>query len=66
VEAAQAKARWEKLHAAGKTDQAKADLARLKLIREEREAAAAKRKEQQAEKDAASKAKLENSGRKMK
>ena len=33
-----------KLHAAGKTDQAKADLARLAKIRKEREEAQAKRK----------------------
>lgn len=33
-----------KLHVAGKTDEAKSDLARLKKIKEEREAAQAKRK----------------------
>jgi hypothetical protein len=32
-----------KLHAAGKTDEAKADLARLKVIREQRAAEAARR-----------------------
>jgi hypothetical protein len=32
------------LHLAGKTDEAKSDLARLRKIREEREAAQAKRK----------------------
>ena len=35
------------LHAAGKTDQAKADLGRLAAIRKEREAAALKRKAEQ-------------------
>lgn len=44
LEAAQAKERYMKLHEAGKTDEAKADLERLKKIREEREAAAARRK----------------------
>ncbi|KDQ55928.1 hypothetical protein JAAARDRAFT_36704 [Jaapia argillacea MUCL 33604] len=39
-----AKERWWKLHEQGKTDQAKADLARLSKIRAEREAAAARRK----------------------
>ncbi|KAI9429019.1 casein kinase substrate phosphoprotein PP28-domain-containing protein, partial [Lactarius indigo] len=40
----EAKDRYWKLHLEGKTDQAKADLSRLARIREEREAAAAKRK----------------------
>jgi hypothetical protein len=43
LEAAQAKERYRKLHEAGKTDEAKADLARLKAIREKREAEAARR-----------------------
>lgn len=42
-EAQQAKERYRKLHEAGKTDEAKADLARLKLIREKREAEAARK-----------------------
>lgn len=45
-----AKRRYEKLHAEGKTAQAKSDLARLALIRQQREEAAAKR---EAEKKAA-------------
>lgn len=44
LEAAQAKERYMKLHEAGKTDEAKADLERLRKIREERDAAAARRK----------------------
>ncbi|KAJ7353212.1 casein kinase substrate phosphoprotein PP28-domain-containing protein [Mycena albidolilacea] len=40
----EAKDRYWKLHVAGKTDEAKADLGRLAKIRAEREAAAAKRK----------------------
>ncbi len=43
MEAAAAKERYRKLHEAGKTDEAKADLARLKLIREKREAEAARK-----------------------
>lgn len=43
VQAQQAKERYQKLHEAGKTDEAKADLARLKLIREKRAAEAARK-----------------------
>jgi len=38
-----AKENYDKMHAAGKTDQARADLARLALIRQQREEAAKKR-----------------------
>ena len=44
IQKAEAKRRYEKLHAQGKTDEARADLARLALIRKEREAAAARKK----------------------
>lgn len=44
MEAAAAKERYLKLHAAGKTDEAKSDLARLALIRQEREEKARQRK----------------------
>jgi len=44
--------KYRKLHAAGKTVEAKSDLARLTLIRKEREAAAAKRKAEQEAKQA--------------
>jgi hypothetical protein len=43
LEAQQAKERYRKLHEQGKTDEAKADLARLKIIREKREAEAARK-----------------------
>ena len=43
VQAQQARERYQKLHEAGKTDEAKADLARLKVIREKREAEAARK-----------------------
>jgi len=44
LEAAAAKERYWKLQEAGKTDQARADLARLALIRKEREEKAKQRK----------------------
>ncbi|RCI11392.1 hypothetical protein L249_7505 [Ophiocordyceps polyrhachis-furcata BCC 54312] len=62
VEAAAAKERYMKLQAQGKTDEAKADLARLKLIREQREAEAARRqaeKEEKEEQDKARRAEVE-------
>lgn len=43
LEAQQAKERYRKLHEQGKTDEAKADLARLKVIREKRESEAARK-----------------------
>ena len=41
----QATARYRKLHAEGKTEEAQADLARLALIRKQREEAAKRREE---------------------
>ncbi|KAM0812223.1 putative Casein kinase substrate phosphoprotein PP28 domain-containing protein [Seiridium cardinale] len=52
MEAAQAKERYRKLHEAGKTDEAKADLARLALIREKREAEAARKQAEKEEREA--------------
>jgi hypothetical protein len=43
IQAQQAKERYQKLHEAGKTDEAKADLARLAEIRKKREAEAARK-----------------------
>ena len=74
LEAAAAKERYWKLQEAGKTDQARADLARLAIIRKEREEKAKQRQVlssyyeslQQAEAEAkaeAAKAKLEVSGK---
>ncbi|RFU36218.1 hypothetical protein B7463_g144, partial [Scytalidium lignicola] len=57
VQAQQAKERYMKLHEAGKTDEAKADLARLKLIREKREAEAARKQAEKEEKEESEKAK---------
>lgn len=51
IAAQQAKERYQKLHAEGKTDEAKADLARLKLIREQREQAAARKQAEKEEAD---------------
>ncbi|KAG5946759.1 hypothetical protein E4U53_006519 [Claviceps sorghi] len=62
AEAAAAKERYLKLQAEGKTDQAKADMARLKLIREQRAADAARRqaeKEEREEQEKARKAEIE-------
>jgi hypothetical protein len=55
VQAQQAKERYQKLHEAGKTDEAKADLARLKLIREKREQEAARKLAEKEEQDEANK-----------
>ncbi|EDO40035.1 predicted protein [Nematostella vectensis] len=54
----QAKLRYQKLQAEGKTDQAKADLARLAIIRKEREMAAKKREEERKAKEAATATKM--------
>jgi len=43
IEKQKERQRFEKLHAAGKTDEARADLARLAIIRQQRAEAAAKR-----------------------
>ncbi|KAI1487425.1 hypothetical protein F5X96DRAFT_149561 [Biscogniauxia mediterranea] len=56
MEAAQAKERYRKLHEAGKTDEAKADMARLRLIREKREAEAARKAAEKEEREALEKA----------
>ena len=64
IEKQRAKERYDKLHAAGKTDQAKADLARLALIREKREQEAAKRREENRVREEDSKKKMQASGRK--
>ncbi|KAM0747509.1 hypothetical protein T439DRAFT_328746 [Meredithblackwellia eburnea MCA 4105] len=58
-----AQERYQKLHAAGKTDEAKSDLSRLAEIRKQREQAAARRLAETDAKDAANKAALEASGK---
>jgi len=57
LQAQQAKERYQKLHAEGKTDEAKADLARLALIREKREVEAARKKAEKDEREAEEKKK---------
>ncbi|XP_063042533.1 pdgfa associated protein 1b isoform X2 [Engraulis encrasicolus] len=53
IERQQAKERYMKMHLAGKTDQAKADLARLAIIRKQREEAARKKEQEKKAKEAA-------------
>ncbi|XP_062859863.1 pdgfa associated protein 1a [Trichomycterus rosablanca] len=52
IEKQKAKERYMKLHLEGKTDQARADLARLAIIKKQREDAARKREELKKEKEA--------------
>ncbi|XP_028842345.1 pdgfa associated protein 1b [Denticeps clupeoides] len=52
IEKQKAKERYMKMHLAGKTDQAKADLARLAIVRKQREEAARKKDEERKSKDA--------------
>ena len=51
IQAQQARERYLKLHAEGKTDEARADLARLAIIREQREAERARKQAEKEEKD---------------
>ena len=46
IEKQKAKERYQKLHAQGKTEEARADLARLAIVRKQREEAAKKREEE--------------------
>merc|ERR1711981_1343119 len=59
IEKQKAKAHYQKMHAAGKTEEARADLARLAIIRKQREEAAKKREEEQKAKEEAAKSKKE-------
>lgn len=52
IEKQKAKERYMKMHLAGKTDQAKADLARLAIIKKQREEAARKKEEERKSKEA--------------
>lgn len=51
LEKQRAQANYQRLHAAGKTDEARADLARLAIIKQQREEAAKKREEEKRQKD---------------
>lgn len=55
LERQQKQANYQKLHAQGKTEQARADLARLAIIRQQREEAAKLREEKKKEADAKAK-----------
>lgn len=55
IERQKAKENYDRLHAEGKTDQARADLARLALIRQQREDAAKKKEAEKHHKDSTTK-----------
>lgn len=57
IEKQKAKAHYQKLHAEGKTDQAKADLARLAIIKQQREEARLRREKELKDKEDAAKMK---------
>jgi len=57
LQAQQARERYQKLHEQGKTDEAKADMARLKLIREKRDAEAARKQAEKEEREVQEKGK---------
>ncbi|EED14085.1 conserved hypothetical protein [Talaromyces stipitatus ATCC 10500] len=59
LEAQQARERYMKLHMEGKTDEARADMERLRLVRERREAEKARREAEKEEKEAQQKARQE-------
>lgn len=63
LEKQRARANYLKLHAEGKTDEAQADLARLAIIRKQREEAAKKREEEKQARDAAKAAKTESTNK---
>ncbi|KAL6424164.1 28 kDa heat- and acid-stable phosphoprotein-like [Cataglyphis hispanica] len=59
LEKQRAYANYQKLHAAGKTDEARADLARLAIIKQQREEAAKRREEEKRQKEMAQQKKTE-------
>ena len=59
LEKQRAYANYQKLHAAGKTDEARADLARLAIIKQQREEAAKKREAEKKQKELAHQKKTE-------
>ncbi|KAF2835962.1 hypothetical protein M501DRAFT_1007768 [Patellaria atrata CBS 101060] len=63
LQAQQAKERYQKLHAEGKTEEARADLERLRLVRERREAEAARKKAEAEERAEQEKSKAEQMAR---
>lgn len=63
VEKQKARVHYQKMHAAGKTEEARADLARLALVRKQREEQAKRRDEELKAKEAEKKAKAESISR---
>lgn len=59
MEKQRAQAYYQKMHAAGKTDEARADLARLAIIKQQREDAAKQREQDKKQKDIAAQKKNE-------
>ena len=59
LEKQKAIANYQKLHAAGKTDEARADLARLAIIKQQREEAAKRREDEKKQKEVVLKQKTE-------
>ncbi|KAK0083316.1 hypothetical protein PV325_008998 [Microctonus aethiopoides] len=59
LEKQRAQAFYQKLHAAGKTDEARADLARLAIIKQQREEAAKRREDEKKQKEMAAQKKTE-------
>ena len=59
VEKQRAQANYQKLHAAGKTDEARADLARLAIIKQQREEAAKRRDDEKKVRELAAKQKTD-------
>jgi len=59
LEKQRAYANYQKLHAAGKTDEARADLARLAIIKQQREEAAKRREDEKKQKEMAQQKKTE-------
>lgn len=63
LQAQQAKERYAKLHAAGKTDEARADMERLKLVRQQREEQSARKEAERQEKEEQDKSKSDQIAR---
>ncbi|CAD6235453.1 GSCOCG00007907001-RA-CDS [Cotesia congregata] len=59
IEKQRAYANYQKLHAAGKTDEARADLARLAIIKQQREDAAKRREDEKKQKELAAQKKTD-------
>ncbi|XP_014277374.1 28 kDa heat- and acid-stable phosphoprotein [Halyomorpha halys] len=63
IEKARASAQYQKLHAEGRTAQAQADLARLAIVKQQREEAAKRREAERLEKEAAKASKTQQTQR---